>query len=136
MTMFQYGNLPLRMSLVKVKISQLQINHTYIDPVFKEAGGRESYKEVELEAQNNVNTMYRRTPSRTGDEVFSMGHLVFRKTYLKEKGVTIKRHDKITEIDGDKVNYDIVEIRNESALGGHNLLTFAEYRDAKERASV
>ena len=77
-----------------------------------------------------------RRPAKAGDETNTLGHLVFRKKYLEEMNVTIKKGDRITEIAGGTVNYDITEVRNESALGGSNLLVFAVYGRAKERAST
>lgn len=131
-----YDGLPMRMNFVEVKITQVRLTHTTVDPVYREAVGKESRKPLTIQAQNKIIKQSSQYPSRSGDETVAFGHLVFRKKDLEEQNVVLKRGDKVVEIDGDKVDYDIVEIRNESALAGGNLLTFATYGVAKERSSI
>ena len=129
-------NLPMQMNLVKIKVAQVRISHTYVDKVYKEAVGKENRKQVEFYAQNNSGIQNRKQASATGDKIRTAGHLVAKRKDLEEKSIELKRGDYIVEIAGDKVNFEIVEVRPESPLGGKPLLTYIDYMAAKERSSV
>ena len=131
-----YDSLPMRMALTKVVISQLRMSHTHVDKVYKESVGKENRKNVTLYAQNNSNVIKRKSASSTGDKIMTAGHLVFKKKDLEDAGVKLRTGDYIIELAGDKVNFEIVEIRPESILGGSNRLLYADYMAAKERSSV
>lgn len=61
----------------------------------------------------------------TGNEGMSFGHLVFRKSYLEEVGVTLSIGDIVVSIAGNAMNLEIIEVRQESPLNGQFLLTYA-----------
>jgi len=131
-----YDDLPMMMNLVEVKIARVRLTHTTVDPVYKEVVGKEERNTVTLQAQNKTIMESYQYPSASGDETNTSGHLVFKKKYLEEMNVSLKKGDKVVSIAGDTVDYDIIEVRSESALGGNNLLIFAVYGRAKERSSV
>lgn len=129
------SDLPLRMNLVEIKIAQLRMSHTTIDSVYKEVVGKESRKTVILEGQDKRFRQSQLRAKLGGDETVTAGHLVFKKDYLDNMDVHLRKGDRILEIAGEPVNYDIEEVRYESPLRGKNLLVYVEYREPKERSS-
>lgn len=132
----QYDGLPMRMATTKVVIAQLRMSHTHIDKVYKESVGKEERKTITVYAQNNSRAIKRKSASSTGDKIMTAGHLVFRKKDLDDAGIILRTGDYIIELAGAKVNFEIVEIRPESILGGKQRLIYADYMAAKERSSV
>jgi len=131
-----YDALPMRMALAKIKIAQLRMSHTHVDRVYGEAVGKEERKTVTVYGQNNSAAIKRKTATSTGDRINTAGHLVFKKKDLDDAGVVLRTGDYIIEIAGAKVNFEIVEVRPESILGGKQRLIYADYMAAKERSSV
>lgn len=138
-------NLPIRLNLVRVQIKQLSTTVTQKDPDFREPIGETHYGEpIELEAQVNLATRpkyFVSAPSRSGDMEPTRGRLVFRKKYLDDLGVTLKKGDRVIEVGPETnptpINCDFVEIRPESPLRGDFLLIYAEFEwDQRERGSL
>lgn len=136
---------PFRMNLVRIQIEQLNLTTTSKDPDFREAIGKKKYSApIELEGQVNLATKpqyFISSPSRSGDTQDTRGKLVFKKSYLKEQSVTLRKGDHIIEVgpatDPTPIDCDIDEVRPESPLRGDFLLIVVKFKwDERERGSL
>ena len=131
-----YKGLPLRMNTVRVKIQLVRMDHTPVDSVYKEVVGKENTRLLTIQAQNKMSIQSHLNPSMEGDITVSAGRLVFRRKDLDKHNIKIRKGDKIVEIDQVPVEFDVLEVQYNSALGGSNLLIFVIYGTAKERKSI
>jgi len=77
---------------------------------------------VTLQGQIKNDKDDRLSLGKTGDNSDSSGHLVFRKLYLEEQGITLKKGDLITSVAGVDFDAEIIEIRPKAPLGGQFLI--------------
>jgi len=138
-------NLPRRMATMRIVIAQLDIVKTVKDPDFREpVGAKHSETQIVLEGQVNLagkKKFFVQAPSRTGDTEPTKGHLVFRKKYLDDLGITLKKGDRVVEVGPESgpttVDCDIDEVRPESPLRGDFLLIYVGFTwDERERGSL
>lgn len=136
---------PFRMNLVRIVIEQLNTTTTITDPDFREAVGVKHHAtRIEVQGQVNLATRpryFESTPSRSGDMENTRGKLVFRKQYLDDEGVTLRKGDRIVEVgpasSPTPIDCKIDEVRPESPLRGDFLLIVVEFEwDVRERGSL
>lgn len=135
-----YPSLPIRMNEVPVIIAIRTTDASKLDRHYKQRtsskGNLNTYKEKPVSCQNNRRTADRKLANRTGDEVPTVGHLVFKRVYYDSLGFKIRKGDRVVKIEDEEVNYEITEVRSESALGGRQKLVFVHYGGAPERQSI
>jgi len=138
-------NLPFKMNEMRIVIAQLDIVKTVKDPDFREpVGVKRIETQVVLQGQVNLakdKRLFMMEPSRTGDMEPTKGHLVFRKKYLDDLGVGLKKGDRIVEVGPTSgpttIDAIIDEVRPESPLRGDFLLIYVDFKwDEKERGSL
>lgn len=138
-------NMPFRMNTMRIVIAQLDTVKTVKDPDFREpVGVKHTETQIVLEGQVNLADkakFFFQAPSRTGDTEPTKGHLVFRKKYLDDLGVTLKKGDRIVEVGPESgptpVDCNINEVRPESPLRGDFLLIYVRFTwDVRERGSL
>lgn len=78
--------------------------------------------EIILDGQVSYGTTEELNTVYSGDSPKSDGHIMFSRLHLDEKGVTLNKNDKITEIDGRAVEYVIIEIRPRAHYGTSQLV--------------
>ncbi len=133
---------PRMMNFVDIKIQQFNHGDTPWDDDFNEPLPNRSYDGlVTLKGQINLGNKEnaRQEMSSTGDETRTFGHCVFRKSDLDEAvpPVVLAKGDRVTEVAGVAVDYELTEIRPESPLRGKFLLIYAEFTQPLEkRASL
>jgi len=133
------------MNPVRIVIKQLDTTETVKDPDFREPVGVKHHDD-DLVLQGQVNlaakkTYFVSTPSRTGDMEPTKGHLVFRKRYLDDLGVTLRKGDTIVEVgpasNPTPINCGIEDVRPESPLRGDFLLIYVDFTwDQRDRGSL
>jgi hypothetical protein len=138
--------LPVRMNLVRIVIEQLNTTATVKDADFREPVGVKKYNTTQLVLEGQVNlaakkTFFVQTPSRTGDTEPTMGHLVFKKKYIDDLGVVLKKGDVIIEVgpaaNPTPIDCKIHDVRPESPLRGDFLLLYVDFKwDERKRGSL
>ena len=144
--------LPFRINPVVVKFQKLNRIDIQIDPDFDEPIGGDILQSQIIEADAQVNLRggpyKRRTPSLSGDEGKTDGHLVMLLDTMIEDGLAtgssetqidfvLAKGDRIVQIASQVVNFEIIEIRVESPLRGDFLLVYIVFKQgAEERAGV
>jgi hypothetical protein len=99
------------------------------DTDFREPSGTRSFREtIELDGQVSNNTFQELVASITGQEPRSDGHLVFRKTDLDNKNVTLKNGDRIVKMADFDTDLIIEQVRPYAPLRGDFLLLMVNYK--------
>jgi len=130
---------------MRIIIDQLDTSRTVKDTDFREqVGGKIHTTRLTLSGQVNLaqkKMYFVATPSRTGDQQETKGHLVFIKKELDDAGVTLKKGDTIVEVGPEAnptpINCDIDSVRPESPWRGDFLLLYVDFEwDVEERGSL
>lgn len=133
---------PLRMNLTSVKVSQLKAaSAVQADPDYRRPRTETKFMaETELRCQVAYNAYNAYSPRQAGDASRSSGHLTFRKSYLDDKGVTLKIGDKVTAVLDRGVTFRTVDFRLVQVRPAGHLpnpgLVIADFVDAREERSV
>lgn len=131
--------LPMRMNLVRIKLRRLNVPATPQDSDFREPMRSKAFEEVEVQGQVNFGSKQVDQRGRTmiGDWPRSSAHLVFKMADLQAAGFEPRKGDRVSEIAGRPLDFEIGEVRPESPLRGAFLLLYCEMEEVKEeRASV
>lgn len=133
------------MNLMRVVISPLSLTRTVKDADFREQVGKKFYgPEITLRGQVNLATKPEYSvsnPSRTGDTEPTKGRLVFKKKYLDDLEVVLKKGDLVVEVGPEgaatPINCTLITVRPESPHRGDFLLIYAEFKwDEEQRGSL
>ena len=127
---------PVFMNLVPISIRQLDTVATHIDSDFREPISRKVQgAPVLLYGQVNLGskTYEERETGRTGDEIPTIGHLVFEKAVLDAASVILRKGDRVVGIASQATDLMIREVRPESPLNGDFLLIYCELEEDLEK---
>lgn len=137
------GSFPKNMNLVTIKIAQLSIANTIIDPHYGQPVSEKSREVIiELCGQKNFGSgeWYARRRARasnfsgTGDVPDSKGYLVFKYDYIKSLNITLKKGDKVVEIAGENTDFIIDQVRPQAPLKGRDQLLLVYLSTNQEEA--
>lgn len=130
-------NLPFRMNLVTIKLRRLDVDGTSKDPDFREARRSKKFQDVELMGQVNFGNKQvdDRLRTHTGNDPVSSAWFVFRMTDLEDAGFEPKQGDRVVEVAGRPVNFEVRQTRPESPLRGKFLLLYVIVEEVKEERS-
>lgn len=144
--------LPARTNPVRIKFQRLNRTDVVIDEDFGEPIGGDILQTEIIEFEGQVNLRggpyKRRSPSLSGDEGATNGHLVLVLEEMIEAGLAtgsvgdevefvLQKGDRIVQIASQVVGFEIIEIRPESPLDGDFLLVYIGFKQgAEERTGV
>lgn len=133
---------PLRMNLTTVKVSQLKaVSAVQADADYRRPRTEAKFQTaVELRCQIAYNAFNSYSARQAGDASVSSGHLTFRKSYLDDRGVTLKIGDKVTAVLDRGVTFRTVDFRLVQVRPAGHLpnpgLVIADFVDAREERST
>lgn len=127
---------PIRFNPVPISIRQLDVAATHVDSDFNEPISRKVEGTViTVDGQINFgNKIFNELEqSRTGDELTTVGHLLFRKCDLDNASLVLKKGDRVVAIASQATDLIIREVRPESPLNGDFLLIYCELEEDREK---
>ena len=121
---------PVRINRIKVKIRSFSTDKTVKAADFREAKENRVYSQaVEVIGQVvGLEPTFRLERTNTGDALPSLIHLVFRFPDLDkvQEGYVPKKGDRIIEIAGIPMDFNIIKASKASPFGGNRQKTFAK----------